>query len=234
MKLREKARKRLQRTMIVSLCVLSFSAALAQAAKPATAPLKIQTTSLPKSYLEKPYHYQLGAEGGIKPQRWRLERGNLPKGIRLDEFGLLSGVPQTTGNFHFTVVVTDSAHPAHESRQDLELVVVAPLLAVWDEYPKVSGPQITGSVLVSNTSEHDFDLTFIAVAVNSIGRATALGYQHFVLKKGTVDKKLPFSGTPSRGSYQVDVDVVAEAATTGVIYRAHLATGSNLEIAEEP
>ncbi len=220
--------------VLAGFLALSSFAALAQAQNAGPATLKIQTTSLPKAYLEKLYHYQIAAEGGIKPLRWRLERGKLPRGIRLDEFGLFSGMPQATGDFHISVVVTDSAHPAHESCQDLELVVVAPLLAVWDEYPKVSGPEIAGSVLVSNASDHDFDLTFIAVAVNSIGRATALGYQHLVLKKGAVDLKLPFSGTPSRGSYQVNVDVVAEVAATGAIYRTHLQTGRNLEISEGP
>lgn len=219
---------------IFVVMLVCLSAAIAQQPASGPPPLAITTTSLPNAYLQQHYRYQLMANGGVKPLRWRLEKGKLPPEIRLDEFGLLEGIPRTVGDFHFRVVVRDSANPAHETRQDLTLRVLAPLLAVWKEYPRVSGPQIAGSVLVSNASEHDFDLTFIAVAVNSIGRATALGYQHFVLKKGTVDLKLPFSGTPSRGSYQVNVDVVAEVKATGEIYRTHLQTSKNLVIDEGP
>ena len=49
----------------------------------------------------------------------------------------------------------------------------------------------------------------MVLAVNDIGRATAIGYQHFRLKKNTMDMEIPF-GKFVAGNYAVNVDVVGE------------------------
>ena len=58
--------------------------------------------------------------------------------------------------------------------------------------PKVNGRRVEGSIKVSNQTEQDFDFTFIALAVDPNGRATAVGYQHFALKKNTEEFEIPF------------------------------------------
>jgi hypothetical protein len=78
---------------------------------------------------------------------------------------------------------------------------------------------------VSNQTDRDFDLTVIVLAVNDIGRATAIGYQHFNLKKETRDLDIPFGETLSRGNYAVNVDVVGEEPISNRIFRARLVTG---------
>ena len=65
---------------------------------------------------------------------------------------------------------------------------------------------------VSNSTERDFDLTVVIVAVDESGRATALGYQHFPLKKDTAELEIPFGENLARGSYQINVDAVGELA----------------------
>jgi hypothetical protein len=185
-------------------------------------PLVVQTTSLPTAYLRQQYRVQLKGQGGIMPLKWKLASGALPVGIELSEDGLLSGVPTEAGESHFVVTMTDSGKPAQQLNQELDLKVVAALLVQWSHPPKVTGARVDGSVKVSNQTGDDFDLTVIVVAVNEIGRATAIGYQHLVLKKGTSDLEIPFDENLPHGAYQLNVDAVGEVAKVNTIYRARL------------
>lgn len=211
--------------IIAVLGVLSASAA---------APLIIKKTELPEAFYNKPYRFRLQVEGGVYPLRWRVERGSLPAGMRFDRDGILQGTPTQPGEFHFTVAVIDSSQPPFERKQAFKLIVRAPLFAQWSHYPQVSGRRIDGSVKVSNNTGSDFDLTFVVLAVNEIGRATAIGYQHFTLKKGTLEMELPFGDELPHGSYQVNVDVVGEIPAANAIYRTHLVTSKNLEVTQGP
>lgn len=204
---------------VIALCSLS----LAQQPAATGPPLVIRTTSLPKTYLKQAYEAHLQAEGGINPLKWELTDGRLPAGIALQADGRLSGAATETGTFHFTATVTDSDKPAHQRQQQLSLVVVAPLLARWGQYPTIRGRRIEGSIFVSNQTEQDFDLTAIVLAVNEIGRATAIGYQHFRLQKNSEEVEIPFGDNLAGGDYQVSADVVAEVEATNTIYRVRLA-----------
>src|SRR5258708_36150536 len=90
--------------------------------------------------------------------------------------------------------------------------VAAAMLMQWKKPAHVTGNRIEGSVEVSNTTQDDFDFTFIVLAVNENGRATAIGYQRYPLKQGTTDFEIPFGETVARGSYAVHVDGVGEVA----------------------
>jgi len=197
-------------------------------------PLVIQTTSLHKAYLRQHYETHLEARGGITPLRWELTEGALPVGIVLGADGVLSGVPTETGEFKFTVTVTDSGRPAAQRNQQFVLIVVAPLLAQWGRYPKVTGQRLEGSIILSNQTEQDFDLTAIVMAVNEIGRATAIGYQRVNLKKGSADLEIPFGENLPFGSYELDADAVAEVAATNSIYRARLVPKERFQIQQGP
>ena len=223
---------------------LAFCAALASAQKQRTQPViqqkatieihdGIRTISLPTAVEGTRYQYQLETQDRSRANTWILEHGKLPKGIQLAPQGLLDGIPSETGEFHFTVF-TSNPGQVMTNPQELTLVVVAPLFARWERYPKINGQQIEGSIKVSNPTANDFDLTFITVAVNEIGRAQALGYQRFNLRKNTTDFELPFGENVPVGSYQVHVDVVAEVAATHSIYRQHLATKERLVLRSTP
>ncbi len=203
--------------------------ALAQQTSPERS-LSVQTQTLPKALTGDPYQFLLQARGGITPFRWRVSSGSLPAGITLRPDGLLDGVAREPGEFRFVVTVSDSGVPVLERNQELVLQVLAPLFAQWSHYPRVVGARIEGSVKVSNQTGSDFDLTFIVVAVNEHGRATALGYQHFTLKVGTTEMEIPFGETLPSGSYQVNVDVVGEVPTEGKIYRARLVSNGRLSV----
>ena len=219
----------------VVLLVVSFAVAMAGQQAAATGePLSIRTVNLPKAYLRQQYRFRLEAQGGVSPLKWQVTTSPLPPGLALGEDGTLGGVPTQAGEFHFTVTVSDSGKPAYQRSQELVLRVVTPLLAEWSEYPRIVGQRVEGAIKVSNETDRDFDLTVIILAVNEIGRATAVGYQHVTLKQETSELAIPFGENLPPGTYEVNVDVVAEVPAIDTIYRARLVTKEKLQVQQGP
>jgi Putative Ig domain len=205
--------------------VLAAIGLWAQAPKPEQ--LSILTKDLPPASLWSAYGAEnrngvrLRAEGGFGTYRWRVN-GILPNGLKLEEFGELVGTPQESGQFQLRLEVRDSNTPPAVAQRNFVLTVETPFSIEWDRKAQVYGQRIDGSVKVSNRTGRDFDLTFVVLAVNEIGRATAIGYQHFPLKRNTRDLSLPFGDTLSAGNYTVNVDAVGEEPVSNRIFRARL------------
>jgi len=180
------------------------------------------------------FHALLHARGGVPPYLWSVESGDLPHGITLNEDGLLSGRPAKAGDYTFTLKVEDSARPVHTVIKELIAVVGAPLLLEWLESPKVHDNRIDGSVQISNGSKDAFDLTVVIVAVADNGRATAIGYQHFDMKAGDTNVKIPFGSTLPYGGYVIHADAVAEIAKRNAILRQRLQTPQPLQVLQGP
>jgi hypothetical protein len=207
----------------VGFLLLAVSARAQQAASPDS--ITISSKDLPSASLWLPYLFRLQASGGIEPYHWHLVAGSLPRGFRLEDHGELGGIAEETTPFEFNVFVTDSDRPPKQQQKKVTLSIETPLAVDWSRTAKVNGQRIEGSIKVSNRTGRDFDLTVIVLAVNVIGRATAIGYQHFPLKKNTRDLEIPFGDTLARGGYQVNVDVVGEEPVSNRIFRARLVTG---------
>ena len=205
------------------LVFLGSLSALAQQGAATGPPLDVRTTNLDKAYVRRPYHFELRANGGITPVKWRMTAGALPPGLALDANGDVNGLPAKAGSFSFTVTLTDSGNPPQQISVVLTIVVATPLSVRWSRMPAVSGYRVDGAIKVSNETGEDFDLTMIVLAVNEFGRATAIGYQHFPLKKNTIDFEIPFGDNLPFGSYNINVDVVAEAEAINSIFRGRLA-----------
>jgi Putative Ig domain len=219
------------KTTVAAVLLFAFwGTSVAQQGAAVGEPLSVQTTTLPKAYLRQEYRFQLQAQGGIVPLNWEVTGGSLPQGMALNGDGLLNGVPSERGQFRFVVTVSDSGKPARQLNRELVLQVLAPLLVEWSRYPRVTGQRVECAVKVFNQTEQDFDLTVIVLAVNEIGRATAVGYQHFTLKRNTADLELSFGENVPRGMYEVNVDVVGELQPANTIYRARLVTGERLQV----
>lgn len=185
---------------------------------------------LPDTYPGANYEVRFHARGGVPRLHWKLEKGALPQGIKLEDDGLLHGRPERIGEFNFTASVTDSNNPPEAVQKGFVLRVRTALVVKWKTPAHVGGNRIDGTVDVSNITPDDMDLTFIVMAVAENGRATAIGYQHFNLPRGTTDKELPFGETLPRGGYVVHVDVVGEVARKNQIYRDRLQTPSALHV----
>ncbi len=196
------------------LIALFFFSALAYAQ------LSITPASLPEATVGANYYQELQAGGGTSPYHWS-GFGDLPPGISFDAAtGTLAGIADTPGNFRFTVVLTDSARHSVTRTYHFRVGAGTTISIAWTRAPVVANGGIAGEVEISNPGREAFDLTFIAVAVNEIGRATALGYQHFALSPGK--QKIAFSGNLPRGTYVVHADAIGEIARTGIIRRARL------------
>ena len=163
-------------------------------------PLAIRTQKLGPVAAGSQVKLEVTVAGGVPPLSWRLSGGRLPPGLRLNaKTGAIAGQPTSAGVFHFGVTVTDSGNPAMQIQREFTLVVTAALNIEWKEPPAVHGQMLEGSVVVTNLTEQAVDLTVIVMAVNQIGRATALGYQKFVLAAGR-EQLIPFGAEPRTGA----------------------------------
>ena len=175
----------------------------------------------------------LAAQGGFPPYTWSRIEGDLPPGLKLrPQKGVVSGVPTTPGEYHFKLAVMDSNVPQQRAQCDLKIIVIAGLTIDWKQPPKVQGSIISGSAVVSNQSGHALDVTVIIVAVNDIGRATALGYQHFNLAAQTSSAVIPFGSSPGMGTYSVRADAAAQRKSGHYIFRARKQTPDTLEVTQ--
>ena len=206
----------------VGFAVLLLLAVMASAsAQDPKATVTIATKKLPAATLWNRYTFQFQADGGLEPYHWRAVSGSLPRGLELQDSGHIMGVVNQAGELDFLIQATDRTG-ARSQPKKFTLAVEPPLRADWLNKSKVNGNRIDGSVKVSNTTGRDFDLTFVVLAVNDIGRATAIGYQHFPLKKNTRDQELPFGDSLSPGNYVVNVDLVGEEPVSRTIFRSRL------------
>jgi Putative Ig domain len=89
----------------------------------ATPTLAITTTSLSGATAGTAYSNPLSATGGRSPYSWTLTSGTLPSGIALQSTGSLSGTPSNSGQFNFTIQVTDSSSPKQAAAQSFTLTV---------------------------------------------------------------------------------------------------------------
>lgn len=215
---------------LAAIVIVAFLIGLA-AAQPE---LAIVEDSLPAMNAGDQFQVTLHAKGGTPSYHWEAV-GDLPKGLTVTREGVLSGRPAKGGPADITIRVTDSAIPAREAERTFHANITASLVLDWQDAPKVNNDRIDGSVKVSNGTHDTFDLTVIIVAVaTDTDRATAIGYQHFPLKPGTTDFKIPFGLSMPNGSYIVHADAIAEIASKDSILRQRLQTPKPLQIAVGP
>ncbi|MBI4363776.1 MAG: putative Ig domain-containing protein [Candidatus Doudnabacteria bacterium] len=66
-------------------------------------------TSLNNAQVNNYYSAQLSASGGNPPYTFLLSSGTLPSGLFLNSNGFIGGTPTTSGNYNFTIRLTDNA-----------------------------------------------------------------------------------------------------------------------------
>src|SRR4029077_19997094 len=189
---------------------------------------------LPDTYPHANYELRFRAHGGVPVLHWKLEKGALPTGIKLEDDGLLHGQAERAGEFQFTVSVTDGGKPQQAVQKGFVLRVRSALVLNWKVPARVTGNRIAGSVEVSNTTPDDMDLTYDVKAVAENGRATEIGYQRFPVKRGTIGITLPFGETLPHGAYVVYVNVNGEVAKRNAIYKEQMQTPGPLQVVVGP
>jgi Putative Ig domain len=228
---------RTMRNLVTCCGVVVFAWAAAFAAQGQSsagnqqAGLVIAAQPVTSAVVGRSFNLPLVATGGSAPYSWRLVDGQLPAGLKLHAHpAAISGVPATAGEYRFTVAVADSSAPRLQVQRAMTISVIAGLTIDWKQYPNVQGATLSGSVVVTNQAGQDLDLTVIVVAVDSMGRATTLGYQHFILAGEQAGPVIPFSSSPGSGTYVVHADAIAHRLGGKQIYRARQQTSQPLPI----
>lgn len=70
--------------------------------------LQITTGGLPQGQQGNSYSEVFTATGGTTPYHWSISTGTPPPGVAMNANGDFSGIPTTTGTYHFTVAVADA------------------------------------------------------------------------------------------------------------------------------
>jgi hypothetical protein len=92
-------------------------------------PVEVVTSTLPAAVKGVSFNQQLNAAGGKAPYTWSVTAGALPGGLSLAApTGVISGTPNATGSFSFTVTATDA--DSHTASKPLSITVAPPPLSV--------------------------------------------------------------------------------------------------------
>jgi hypothetical protein len=193
---------------------------------PASAPsIQIVETRLPDCFLDEPYDAQLHAIAGSEPLKWEVVKGQLPAGLKLEPgTGQVRGRCEAAGEARFAVRATDASKPPQWAEREFTLRVPPPIEVQWKDLAAVRQGGIHGSVTLTNGLKQEYEVTLIIVAVNEVGKAFALGYQHHSLRPQAGGEDVEFGGDTvlPRGRYIVHVDAVGEDLAGKKIYRARL------------
>jgi M6 family metalloprotease-like protein len=80
---------------------------------------------LPTAYRNLTYNLQLQYAGGIAPWTWSFVGGDLPYGLNYAG-GQISGTPNYSSTFYFTVAISDGSIPAKVDTASLTITVIDP------------------------------------------------------------------------------------------------------------
>jgi len=210
------------KTWIALLCMAtlaSVESAFAQAPRNGRA-FQILTSSLPLPEPGVEYKAELKVVGGKPPYSWAILEQRLPADLTFDPTrGIIFGIPQSETQFSVLVQVSDSSEPPLTSTR-LLVANPGPLLAMrWTERPHISLDHLAGAVRVKNGSKDNVDLTVVVVAVNEVGKAFAVRYEHLTLAKGAETPDLKFDSSLPLGQYTLHADAIGEVPVKNVIYR---------------
>ncbi len=215
---------------------LSASAEYTLTVNPNIPPLEIITSPpLPSGVSGVSYSTQFGATGGVPGYFYAVTAGSLPAGLSLSSNGILTGIPAKTGDYRFTVQVTDSTGATSSAAFLLTvkappLVITTPAFAdtplgtsfntqftatggvppyVWGASGAVpSGTTFSGSGALSGTANSMGTFAFTIQVTDSVGTVAFRAYSINLTKQS-----LAISG--SAGNGQVGVPYSATFSATG-------------------
>jgi invasion protein IalB len=128
-----------------------------------------------------------------------------------------------------TLVSAQERKPAESKAGKPAPSKASPALA-WAAEPTLEVASISGSLAVSNETDADLDETVLVVAVNEIGKAFAIGYQHFTLQSHKVNVPIPFGLKLPPGRYMVHADAISEILTNHKVFHFGLQTPASFVI----
>jgi len=166
--------------------------------------LEITTTLLPEITAGTDYDTPVAGVGGTSPYHWSISTGTLPSGISLgSSTGVFTGTTSQTGQFNFTVKLTDSSTPPQTASQALAVTVVPAQSTLADFYVATNGnDNWSGTLPAPNSKGTDGPFATVSraqTAVRSIlsnpkGRTTPI---QVMVRAGSYYVTQPLSFTTS-------------------------------------
>ena len=198
--------------------------------------LLITTTSpLPAGVLGANYSAQVAATGGVPGYFFAVTAGSLPAGVSLSPNGILTGIPTKTGDYSFTVQVTDFRGSAASAGFLLSIkatpliITTAPLADTlvgtsfntqftatggvppyaWGSSGTIpAGTTFSGSGTLSGTANSAGTFQFTIQVTDSVGTVAAKAYSINITKQ-------PLTISGSAGNRQVGVPYSATFGAAG-------------------
>ena len=118
----------------------------------------ITTEELPSGIVAEFYTTTLETTGGTSPVTWELTSGDLPAGLSLDSYGIISGTPPEVGYWEFTIKATDNGGNSYTRQYGL---------SIHNTYVLATGtnPEEVGSVSVDPLLPRYIEGTMVDVTV---------------------------------------------------------------------
>ncbi|MGO9168845.1 MAG: putative Ig domain-containing protein [Candidatus Sulfotelmatobacter sp.] len=167
-----------------------------------TSLVEITTTLLPEIMAGSDYDAPMAGVGGTTPYHWSISAGTLPKGISLgSSTGDFMGTASQTGEFSFTVKLTDSSSPPQIVSQALSVTVIPAQSTVADFYVATDGKDSwSGTLSAPNSKGTDGPFATIGRAQSAVqgilqnpkGRTTPI---QVMVRAGTYYVTQPLSFT---------------------------------------
>ena len=108
------------------------------------APVQIITEKIPNALQFGRYRAIIDVKGGIQPYYFDVDQNStLPEGLSLNRlYGILSGFPQKSGNFSFTIILKDSSTPAVTRNKNFDMTIFP------GTSPEIVGGDLSGNEIV--------------------------------------------------------------------------------------
>jgi hypothetical protein len=226
-----------------------FTPFVAKVAFSTSASLTISPTTIPSGTAGVAYSQTLTATGGTGTVSFAVTTGSLPSGLSLSSAGDLSGTPNQTGTFPFTVTATDSNSDTGSQAYSLQVgcptVIVGPSTLAPGTAGTPYGPVtftaagVVGATTFAATNTLPAGITFIA-GVLSGETTTQSGSFPFIVTAtdsngcmGTVSDTLIINAAVSQPPAVVtdnEIITVSDTETFPVVADSELITVTDTEI----
>jgi hypothetical protein len=105
-----------------------------------SASLTVAALALPNGQISQTYQATVTAAGGTSPYSWSISSGSLPPGLGLAPGGEISGAPTASGDYPFTLKVTDSGAARQSATQANAIVVNNTLVDQYGGFVNMASP----------------------------------------------------------------------------------------------
>jgi hypothetical protein len=172
-----------------------------------TSTLDITTTLLPEITAGSSYSAPVTGVGGTAPYSWSVSTGTLPSGISIGSgTGDLTGTTSQTGQYNFSIKLTDSSKPPQTATQALSVTVNPAQSTIADFYVATDGnDNWSGTLPAPNSKGTDGPFT-------TIGRAQTAVRSILSNPKGRTN---PIQVMVRTGSYYVSQPLSFTSADSG-------------------